>query len=145
MPLSDFFSGPRETACQKEELLTFISVPLPPPNTGVSFEKFSRREANALSVASVASRLTLEDRKIRTAVTVLGAVAPIPMIASKVSRFVVGKRPSENIFQKGASIAKEEAKPISDIRGSAWYRRELIQILTYRTLKEAFRKAQTNT
>ncbi|MFQ5722113.1 MAG: FAD binding domain-containing protein, partial [Candidatus Aminicenantales bacterium] len=52
--LSDFFTGPRETVCLPEEVLTLIDIPLPSPGTGISFQKFSRREANALAVASVA-------------------------------------------------------------------------------------------
>ncbi len=140
--LSEFFRGPRETICQTGELLTFIFVPFPPPNTGISYQKFALREANALAVASVASRLTLKDGKIDRAAVVLGAVAPTPAEVLKASEFLSGKEPSQSLFEEASLIAKEEAKPISDIRGSIWYRKELIPILTRRALTEALLQAQ---
>jgi carbon-monoxide dehydrogenase medium subunit len=140
--LYEFFRGPRETICKIEELLTFIFVPLLPPNTGISYQKFALREANALAVASVASRLTLKDRKIDRAAVVLGAVAPTPVKALKTSEFLSGKEPSPGLFEKASLMAKEEGKPISDIRGSIWYRKELISILTRRALTEALSRAK---
>jgi carbon-monoxide dehydrogenase medium subunit len=140
--LSEFFQGPRETICKAGELLTFIFVPFPPPNTGISFQKFALREANALAVASVASRLTLKDGKIDKVAIVLGAVAPTPVEALKASEFLSGKEPSPSLFEDASLMAKEEAKPISDIRGSIWYRKELIQILTVRALNISLFRAQ---
>jgi carbon-monoxide dehydrogenase medium subunit len=140
--LSEFFTGPRKTVCRVGELLTSIFLPLPPPNTGISYMRFTLREANALAVASVASRLTLKDGKIEKAAIVLGAVAPTPVLALKTSEFLQTKNPSPEVFKEAAAIAKKEGKPISDIRGSAWYRKELIQALTRRSLSEAFERAR---
>jgi len=135
--LLEFFTGPRDTVCREEELLTAILIAVPPPKTGISFQKFTLREANALAVASAASRLTLKSEKINKATVILGAVAPTPLVANKTSEFLSGKEPSEILFKEAASIAKAEAKPISDIRGSIWYRKELIESLVFRSLKEA--------
>ncbi len=140
--LSEFFTGPRETVCRSGELLTSVFLPLPPPNTGISYQRFTLREANALAVASVASRLTLKSRKIEKAAVVLGAVAPTPVLAQKTSEFLQTKAPSPKIFEEASAIAKEEGKPISDIRGSAWHRKELVQVLTRRSLSEAFERAR---
>jgi carbon-monoxide dehydrogenase medium subunit len=140
--LHEFFRGPRETTCRTGEVLTFIFLPLPPPQTGIAYQKIMLREANAIAVASVAARMTLKAGKIEQAAVVLGAVAPTPLVASKTSEFLMNKTPSESLFKKAASIAKEEGKPISDIRGSLWYRRELIQVLTLRALTEAWRRVR---
>jgi carbon-monoxide dehydrogenase medium subunit len=140
--LLEFFTGPRLTICREEELLTSILIPVPPSKTGISFQKFSLREANALAVASVASRITLEKETISKAIIVLGAVAPTPLLALKASESLEGKKPSPSLFEKAASTAKGEAKPISDIRGSVWYRKELIQVLTRRCLTESLKRAQ---
>lgn len=142
--LLEFFRGPRVTVCQEEELLTSIYVPLPLPETGMSFKKFSRREANALAVASVASQVSLSKRKITKASIVLGAVAPTPVLASKASESLIGYNPSQDLFEKAASLAKEEGSPISDIRGPAWYRKELIYVLAQRSLSESLARAQGN-
>jgi len=140
--LSEFFRGPRETVCKIGELLTFILIPLLPPGTGISYLKFTLREANALAVASVASRVTLKDGKINRAAIVLGAVAPTPIMALRASEFLINREPSQSTFEKAALLAKEEGEPISDIRGSIWYRKELISVLTRRTLSEALERAQ---
>jgi carbon-monoxide dehydrogenase medium subunit len=142
IPLSGFVRAPRETVFEKGELLTSIFIPIPPPHTGIAYQKFSLREANALAVAAVASRITLKDGKITKASIVLGAVAPTPLIALKASESLLGNEPSSGLFEKASLIAKEEGKPISDIRGSAWHRKELIEILTKRSLVEALRQAQ---
>lgn len=140
--LSSFFSGPRETVCGEGEVLTFIRFPLLPPKTGVSYQKLALRDANSLAVASVAARLTIANRKINKAAVVLGAVAPTPVLAMKASRFLVGKEPSESLFARVAQTAKEECHPISDIRGSLWFRKELVEVLTRRALAEASERAQ---
>jgi carbon-monoxide dehydrogenase medium subunit len=140
--LSDFFTGPRETVCRTKELLVSVFVPLSSSSTGISYQKCTLREANSLAVASVASRLTLKNGKIEKAAVVLGAVAPTPVLASKASSHLRGKAPSSEIFEEAAAMAKEEGKPISDIRGSAWYRKELIHVLTRRSLSEALGRAQ---
>lgn len=139
--LLEFFTGPRLTICRDEELLISILIPVPPPRTGISFLKFALREANALAVVSVASRMTLEKETISKAAIVLGAVAPTPLLALKASESLEGKKPSPSLFEKAASTAKDEAKPISDIRGSVWYRKELIQVLTRRSLTESWKRA----
>lgn len=143
VPLADFFTGPRETVCRTKELLVSVFVPLSPSNTGISYKKCTLREANSLAVASVASRLTLKNGKTEKAAVVLGAVAPTPVLASKASRYLRGKIPSSAVFLEAAAMAKEEGTPISDVRGSAWYRKELIHILTHRSLSEAFERAQS--
>ena len=140
--LSDFFTGPRETVCQPGEVLTLIDIPLPPPATGISFQKFSQREANALAVASVAARLTLKEGLISKPVIVLGAVAPTPVVASAVSQFLISREPSEAVFQEAAFLARDESRPISDVRGSIWFRKELVHVLTRKALDEALKRAQ---
>lgn len=139
--LSSFFAGPRETICGEEELLTSIHIPLLPANTGMSYKKFTLREANALAVAAVAARITLKGQLMTKVIIVLGAVAPTPVIAVKASEFLTRKEPSESLFREAASMAKEESQPISDLRGSIWFRKELIEVLTRRALDEAWNRA----
>lgn len=140
--LSEFFTGPRSTVCGKGEVLTSVYIPLPARGTGFSYKKLTLREANALAVVGVAARIMLGRGKIKKAAIVLGAVAPTPFLARKASDLLNGKEPSEALFDESASLAKKEGSPISDIRGSAWYRQELIQPLTRRALDEAFARAR---
>ena len=140
--LSSFFKGPRETVCGTNELLASIFIPYLPPNSGISYQKFSLREANALAVASAAARLTLKNGKIQKGTIVLGAVAPIPLAAEKASAILWGQEPSEILFARAAEQAQAESSPISDVRGSVWHRKELIATLVRRALQEAAVRAE---
>jgi carbon-monoxide dehydrogenase medium subunit len=140
--LGDFFTGARETACGDAEVLASVLIPIPPPRFGSSYQKLALREANALAVAGVASQISLDGDKIESASIVLGAVAPTPVYAVEASAFLCGQVPSENLFDQASSLAVQSAEPISDIRGSAWYRKELIPILTRRSLDVAWARAQ---
>ena len=140
--LLEFFRGPRLSVCRGEEILTEIKIPIPEDNTGISYQKVMLRKANALAVASVAAKITLKNGKIEKASVVLGAVAPTPLLALEASRNLQGKVPSDSLFKKAASVAAQESLPISDIRGSIWYRKQLLEVLTQRALREAQMRAQ---
>ena len=142
MELAAFFTGVRETACTAGEILVSLWIPVPPPYAGSAYLKLALRETNALAVVGVASQISLDGGKIAKASIVLGAVAPIPVVAEKASAFLCGQIPSEGIFDEAASLAIEAAEPISDIRGSAWYRERLIPILTRRSLGVAWQRAR---
>jgi carbon-monoxide dehydrogenase medium subunit len=143
--LERFFTGARKTACGAGEVLASVRIPVPPPGTGSSYQKLALREANALAVVGVASQITLEDDKIKKTSIVLGAVAPTPVRASQASEFLCGQIPSEATFEEAASLVTQDAKPISDIRGSSWYRNRLIPILTRRSLDLAVARARERT
>jgi len=140
--LIEFFQGPRVSVCRGEEILTEILIPIPKDNTGISYQKVMLRKANALAVASVAVKITLKNGKIEKASVVLGAVAPTPLLALEASEGLQGKAPSDSLFHKAALTAKNECSPINDIRGSIWYRKQIVEVLTQRALKEALSRAQ---
>lgn len=140
--LAEFFTGARETVCGAGEMLVSVWIPIPPPQTGSSYQKLALREANALAVVGVASQISLRGDKIAKALIVLGAVAPTPVLALKASDVLCGENPSERLFDEAASLASEAGKPISDIRGSARYRKDLIPVLTRRSLDVAWARAR---
>ncbi len=142
--LIEFFRGPKMSVCRGEEILTEILIPIPKSNTGISYQKVMLRKANALAVASVAAKITLNNGKgkIEKASVVLGAVAPTPLLALEASEGLLGKAPSDSLFHKAALTAKDECSPITDIRGSIWYRKQIVEVLTLRALKEALSRAQ---
>jgi carbon-monoxide dehydrogenase medium subunit len=140
--LAEFFTGVRETVCSTREVLVSIWIPIPPSETGSAYQKLALREANALAVVGVASQISLRGDLIEKALIVLGAVAPTPVLALKASEFLCGQPLSESLFDKAASLATHAAEPISDIRGSASYRKELIPVLTRRSLDVALARAR---
>jgi CO/xanthine dehydrogenase FAD-binding subunit len=72
----------------------------------------------------------------------LTAVAPTPLVAREASAHLGGKPPSSELFNEAARIAGDEAKPITDIRGTAEYRAQLVEVLTARALEEALSRAR---
>ena len=137
-----FFTGPRQTALRPGEVLTAILVPEQPARSGASYQRFARRMGSALAVASVAARLTLKGDTISEARLALGAVAPVPMLAARAAAMLQGEAPSPELFAVAAELCTEEALPISDLRGSADFRRELVTVLARRALAEATTRAR---
>lgn len=138
IPVEDFFLGPGKNGCRVGELLTQIILPpLPSDWVGV-YKKHSLRNAMELAVAGVAvlgsydrSRHLLKYIRIG-----LGAVAPTPIRARKAENILVGLETSESLINKTAEMASKEAKPISDVRASKWYRTEMVKHLTRAAIEE---------
>ena len=70
----------------------------------------------------------------------LGAVAPTPVRAKKAEEFLIGKRVDESVIDEGARIAAGEVSPISDVRASAEYRKDMAHVLTKRALLACLKK-----
>jgi carbon-monoxide dehydrogenase medium subunit len=140
--LENFFKGPRKTDMKPGEVMTRIIIPAQPKKSGSSYHKFALRNATALAVAGVAARVEMEKGLIKKAAIALGAVAPIPKPAKRAAAALRRKKPSQEVFEKAAAIAARESKPISDIRGSAEYRRDIVEVLTRRALEDAVARAR---
>jgi carbon-monoxide dehydrogenase medium subunit len=137
----DFFKAPGETALNADELVIAIKIPLPSQRSAGCYLRHTTREEMDIAVVGVGSFITLaQDEKIKQARIALGAVAPTPLRAYEAERMLIGKAPTQKIIEHAAVQAAEEAVPISDMRGSANYRREMVKVLTRRTLKESCRK-----
>jgi carbon-monoxide dehydrogenase medium subunit len=141
----EFFTGPRETVLQHGEMLVEIVIPEQPRGSGASYQRFALRSGSALAVASVAARLIMDDQVIKDARIALGAVAPIPLLAVEAGRELTGRQATSDLFASAAKVAAQEAKPISDIRGSAEFRRQLVEVLTTRALAAAAKRAGDET
>ena len=70
----------------------------------------------------------------------LGAVAPVPMRAKKAEGVLRGKKLNETLIREAGKVASQEAKPITDIRASEWYRRQIVEELTVRTVQQAWER-----
>lgn len=140
--LEDFFVGPGKTVLAPDEILVSIQIPTPPARSGCSYMRHTPRAQMDIAMVGVASYIALDkDGKIADAKIVLGAVAPIPMRARKAEALLQGQMPTaENIAQAAEQAAMEES-PISDVRGSAGYRRHITTVLVKRTFGAALQRA----
>jgi carbon-monoxide dehydrogenase medium subunit len=137
--LEDFFLGPGETARSKREILVEILIPTPESLSAGCYLKHSTRERMDIAVAGVAAFLTLSTpgRGLKAARIALGAVAPRPMRAPKAEVLLTTNHFDRQGVEAAAGQAANEAAPISDLRGSAEYRREIVRVLARRTLNKA--------
>jgi carbon-monoxide dehydrogenase medium subunit len=143
LPLESFHTGPRETVRRHDEVLTAIDVPRREPGFGAAYERFAQRDGNAIAVAAVAASLLLaDDGTVRATRVVLGAVAPVPKMADGAARVLQGRQPDEDAVRAAARAARDAAEPISDVRGSADFRRRLVEVLTVRALGRARERAE---
>ena len=143
LPLDQFFLGPGHTALAPGELLAEVRVPAPSPGAGSAYRRHTPRKQMDIAVAGVAAALMLgADGRIGKARVALGAVAPTPIRARQAESLLEGQPPSADLFQRAGEAAAGEASPISDLRGSAEFRRHLVQVLTARMLGLAAQRAK---
>ena len=138
IPLEDFFLGPGKTALRESALLTKVLIPLPASNSRGFYFKESPRRAMDLAVVGVSCLLTLDParKKCLDCRIALGAVAPTPMRAKKAEMLLIGREVTEEKIAAAAHAASEEASPISDVRGSADFRREMVKVFVKRGVRE---------
>lgn len=141
IPIESFFVGVKKTILQPMEIVTEISIPPPPPGTGGAFLNLLRT-ASDIAKVSVAVIIVISDSTCLDAKIVLGAVAATPIRATKAEETIKGQTLDTKTIEKAADIAAEEAKPISDIRSTAEYRREMTKVLVKKALEKALERAK---
>ncbi len=140
--LEEFFTGPGQTVLTSDEILTEIGVPRPAAHTSHVYIKHGRRKAMELASVGVAVSLTLVDKVCRGVRIVLGAVAPTPIRAKQAEAVLEGGIVDNTKITAAANAAMADAKPISDVRSSAAYRKEMVGVLTERAISEAWQKTK---
>jgi len=142
--LDNFFVGPGATVIKPDEILTKIIIHEQPPFTGGHYIKLGHRKALEIAIVAVASKITLSkpDGVIKDASIILSAVAPTAIHAKSAEDALIGEKPSVKLFEKAASLAMNDCRPITDIRGGADYRRAMVEVLTKRTLSFALKDAK---
>lgn len=138
LPLEKVFTGPGKTVIKPGELLTEIRIRPTGKNEGSSYTKVGRRQALTLAVLNAAARVRLDAKgkcvEVRIAV---GSAAPTPVRATKAEAVLRGKPFTEEAIIKAAEVAVTETKPIDDVHGTAWYRKQLTRVLVARVLRSA--------
>lgn len=135
VPLSEFFQGPGMTVLSQSEMICEILVPLQSSVQRAAFIKLSPRGAMDIAVASVAVSFHAANGKCDDVRIYMGAVGPTPLRAAQAEHALRGNDANAQVIHEAAQIAAEEARPIDDVRGSAWYRKAVIETLTRRALE----------
>lgn len=142
LSLADFFRGVRKTALEPDEMVVDISFPAMTEQQTGTFLKLGLRRAQAISVVNVAVVLTLSVDTVTEARIVLGSVAPTIVRATEAEQFLIGKTLTPAVMAQAGQLAVQAASPISDVRGSARYRRYMVNILTRKALESLAAKTE---
>ncbi len=139
--VEDFFTGPGRTVLRPDEVAAEIWVPEPAVGSGAAYEKFSLRRMDVAVVGAAALVVPNEGACVDLRV-VLSAVAPTPMRAEKAERVLRGRIPSRALVEEAARMAAEESRPITDIRGTAELRKNMVAVLTSQVIDRALKAAK---
>jgi CO/xanthine dehydrogenase FAD-binding subunit len=124
VPVAELAIGPGRTVLGPGEWIDTLTVPLPDGEEG--FRKLGGREAMAISIVSVAWRWARdEDGTLSGVRIVVGAVAPTVIRAEQAEQELEGRRPTPEVVSSAVAAMRAAVSPIDDVRGSAWYRREV--------------------
>lgn len=134
VPVAEFFTGPGRTRREPHELLCAVRVPLPKTGYTAQFLKFGTRPALDIATIAIAIGGVRKGRVLHAVRVALGAVAPVPLRAVRTEAAIEGRDLDAAAIDAAAATARDEARPISDVRASAWYRQELVHNMVRRML-----------
>ncbi|MCV7219481.1 FAD binding domain-containing protein [Mycolicibacterium elephantis] len=140
--IDDFLAGPYETALAHNELLTEIRIPLA-LHSSSAYSKVERRVGD-WAVAAAGAAVTLDGETLRAVRLGLTAVNVDPAALAEVGADLAGQPATEETFAEAGRGAAQACSPVSDMRGSADYKRHLASELTIRTLRTAAARARDN-
>jgi carbon-monoxide dehydrogenase medium subunit len=142
LPVELCLTGPGRTVLAPGEIFSSIRIPAPLRLSGNAYARFSPRSAMDIGIASVAASVTLDaDGRCMACRIALGAVSPKPLRAAMAEGALEGRRPTPALIETIGQLASEAAQPISDIRGSADYRRAIVRVLAMRVVSLAVDRA----
>jgi carbon-monoxide dehydrogenase medium subunit len=135
LPVEQFFLGVRKTALEADEMIVDISFPAMGGDQVGTFIKLGLRRAQAISVVNVAMVLNMLGDSVTGARITLGSVAPTIVRAENAERYLSGKVLTPEVIAQAGELAAQTIAPISDVRGSAEYRRYMASTLTRHALE----------
>jgi carbon-monoxide dehydrogenase medium subunit len=141
IPLHELFTGPGKTSLEPGELLVSILLSTPAPRSAAKYLRFTPRREMDIAVAGAGAWIRLNgNNTIAEARIALASVGPTPLRAASAEQKLVGQKPSPALLEGAGQFAAGDARPISDTRGSADYRRSLVAVLTARALGDCCRQ-----
>ncbi len=140
--VEDFCIAPGRNALKPAEILVSLHFPNPVKSSGSHYLRFIPRNEMDIAVAGVGASVVLDNGTFKAARIALASVAPIPLFVQAAGDSLKGKPVNAESINAAAELAKSAAQPISDMRGTAEYRRHLCGVLTRRALEAAVKQAK---
>jgi len=138
IPLMDFFKGFYETALAPDEILTELIVPDALPETRAAYVKYVSRSSEDRPCVGMAAVVENQaDGSCKSLRLVAGAVAETPQEIASAEALAGGKRLTDTVIDEIADAYSSAIEPLSDLRGSAWYRKQIIRVMARRAMQQA--------
>lgn len=142
VPVEDFCTAPGQTVLRQGELLVSLHFPAPAPNSGACYLRFIPRNEMDIAVAGAGVSVVLDNGAIKSARVSLASVAPTPLFVKEAGDALAGKPATEESVRIASGLARDAARPITDMRGTIEYRKHLCEVLTRRALLTAIERAK---
>ncbi|MCL4758163.1 MAG: xanthine dehydrogenase family protein subunit M [Rhodocyclaceae bacterium] len=139
VPLEAFFVSPGKTVRRPEELLTAVVFERPADGFVSRFRKSGPRPALEISTVSVALGARIADGRLSGVRVALGSVAPTPLRARHVEAALEGRPLDATTIAAAVAATADDARPIDDVRASAWYRGHLVRVFVEEVLNDVRR------
>jgi aerobic carbon-monoxide dehydrogenase medium subunit len=137
IPVADFFRGFYETALASDELVTAVRVPIPPAGTRAVYKKFVTRSSEDRPCLGVFATARLEGGICRELRVAVGAASETPRRFPDLEALAMGQRLEQDVICSVADGYAERIDTLSDMRGSAWYRTEMVRVWVRRAVEHA--------
>ncbi|MDH3191017.1 MAG: xanthine dehydrogenase family protein subunit M [Acidimicrobiia bacterium] len=142
VPITDFLVDMFSTSCRPNELVTEVRVNKHTSRGGGDYQKLERKIGDYATVGVATSLELAEDGSIASAGIALTSVYPYNLKVPDAEQLLVGNMPGEELFKEAGAAAAAASDPAGDHRGSAEYKREVVNVFVQRGLANALAKAQ---
>jgi carbon-monoxide dehydrogenase medium subunit len=140
--VADLVAGPGTTTAEPGELLTEVTVPLPPEPTGSCYARLEYRQQMEIAVVGATAVVTFADDRVSAARLAITALAPTVRLVPAAEEALVGSDGGRAAAELAAQAAAEASEPISDVRASEEYRRAMAAVLARRAIEAAVARAR---
>jgi CO/xanthine dehydrogenase FAD-binding subunit len=140
--LDELWTGPGTTSAAADELLVGLDLPKPAPGTASSYVRLEYRRQMEIAVVGATAVVTVEGGSIADARVAITALTPTIRRVPEAESALVGTDGGDDAIASSAAAAAAASTPISDVRGSADYRRAMAEVITSRAIRTALTRAR---
>ena len=142
VPVRDLYLGTYETVLEPGELLVEVKVPVMPEGSRAAYLKFQSLSANDWPCLGVAAFLSQDEGHCRELRLCLAGLSGTPLLIEGLD-FVRGQPLTDDLLEEVAELADQQISPMSDLRGSEWYKRRTARVFIKRAIREVERRFST--
>jgi CO/xanthine dehydrogenase FAD-binding subunit len=142
LAVAELFAGPGQTTAKADELLVAITIPEPASGTGSCYVRLEYRRQMEIAIVGATAVVTMDGDRVSDARIAITALAPTIHRVPEAEAALVGGDGGEASVRASADAAAAASRPISDVRGSADYRRAMAAVIARRAITAALARAR---